>query len=277
MSLDDLFPTGVTSAQIVLALLSVLIGWIVSHFARGGVLRLARRTPGVSDSVAQIAARFTQYALLLMSIGIGLAFLGANVQPLLAMTAVAVVIVILVLRGVADNFASGVLIQSRQTVKLGEQIGVEGPDGMIVGVVRELTGRSVILTTADGRTVHVPNSLLLTAVLVNDSRHGARRSALGVRVARTPTRDLDEVMGVIAGAAAEIEGVHTREHPIVSVESVSPTRWILTLQIWHHPLHTSTVVSDAVRRVSVALEAAELDGVVAAHPGPLPLTAMDPL
>ena len=276
MSFDELFPSGLTAWQIVLALLSVLIGWLVSRLARKGVLKLATRTPGITDSVAQLAARFTQYALLLVGIGVGLAFLGANVQPLLAMTAIAVVVLILVLRGVADNFAAGVLIQSRQSVKIGEEIGIDGPDGVIRGTVQELNGRSVILTTVDGRTVHVPNAALLTGILVNDSRHGSRRSALEIRIARSDGADLDEVIAIIASAASEVDGVHAREHPHVTVASVSPARWILTLRVWHHPLHGTAVVSDTVRGVAEALERADLHAVVGPQQGPPPLVAPEP-
>lgn len=277
MTLDALFPGGVTAWQIGLALLSVLLGWLASHFARRGVLGLAKKTPGISPSVAQLAARFTQYSLLLVGIGVGLAFLGANVQPLLAITAIAVVVLILVLRGVADNFASGVLIQSRQTVRIGEEIRVEGTDGPVLGIVQELTGRSVILTTADGRTVHVPNSSLLTGVLVNDSRHGALRSAVSIRIARSDSSSLDDVIAIIRDAALGVDGVHGREHPVVSVVSVSPTRWILTLYIWHHPLHASSVASAAVRRVAETLEAAGFEAVVAERAAALPLTVPDAL
>ena len=85
--------------------------------------------PNVSPSVVRAAGRFTQYTLLLLGIGIGLAFLGANVQPLLAVVIVVLVVVVLVLRGVADNFAASVIIQSRKQVVVGEEITVEGPDG----------------------------------------------------------------------------------------------------------------------------------------------------
>lgn len=271
VTLDDLFPSGLTGWQIALALLSVLVGWLLSRLARKGVLKLAERTPGISDSVAQLAARFTQYSLLLVGVGVGMAFLGANVQPLLAMTAIAVVVLILVLRGVADNFAAGVLIQSRQSVKIGEEIVVEGPDGTIRGVVQELNGRAVLLVTVDGRTVHVPNALLLTGVLVNDSRHGARRSELDIRIRRAADLDLDDVVALVSRTAGGIDGVHAREHPGISVASVSPARWMLVLRIWHHPLHGTTVVSDTVRGVAEALEEAGMQAVVAPRQGPPPL------
>ncbi|KAB1864327.1 mechanosensitive ion channel family protein [Microbacterium algeriense] len=271
MSLDDLFPSGLTGWQIALALLSVLVGWLLSRLARKGVLKLAERTPGISNSVAQLSARFTQYSLLLVGVGVGMAFLGANVQPLLAMTAIAVVVLILVLRGVADNFAAGVLIQSRQSVKIGEEIVVEGPDGTLRGVVQELNGRAVLLTTVDGRTVHVPNALLLTGVLVNDSRHGARRSELDIRIRRAADLDLDDVIALVSRAAGGIDGVHAREHPGVSVASVSPERWMLILRIWHHPLHGTAVVSATVRGVAETLERSGVQAVVAPRQGPPPL------
>lgn len=276
VNLDALFPSGVTVWQVVLALLCILVGWILSRFARKGVLTLTAKTAGISDSVAQLAARFAQYALILVGIGVGLAFLGANVQPLLAITAIAVVVLILVLRGVADNFAAGVLIQSRQSVKIGEEVCVEGPDGTILGTVQELNGRAVILTTVDGRTVHVPNATLLTGVLVNDSRHGSRRSALTVRVDRSGPHGLDEVIDILRTAAGEVDGVHTREHPGVFIASVSPTRWMLSLRIWHHPLHGARVVSDAVRHVAEALEAAGVPAVVAPEQGAPPLVTPEP-
>ncbi|MFB8190166.1 mechanosensitive ion channel family protein [Microbacterium sp. NPDC055988] len=276
MTLGDLFPDGLSAWQIVLAIVSVLIGWLLSRFARKGVLKLAARTPGISDSVSQLAARFTQYALLLVGIGVGLAFLGANVQPLLAMTAIAVVVLILVLRGVADNFAAGVLIQSRQSVKIGEEIGIEGPDGVIRGTVQELNGRSVILTTVDGLTVHVPNAALLTGVLVNDSRHGARRSDVDIRIARSAELDLDDVITAITAAAGDVDGVHAREHPNVRIAAISPERWALTLQIWHHPLHGSAVISGTVRGVAEALETAGVRAVVVSEQGPPPLVPPEP-
>ncbi len=62
VTLGDLFPEGLSGWQIVHALLSVLIGWLLSRLARKGVLKLAARTPGISDSVSQLlrASRSTR-------------------------------------------------------------------------------------------------------------------------------------------------------------------------------------------------------------------------
>ncbi|UNK72361.1 mechanosensitive ion channel domain-containing protein [Microbacterium sp. H1-D42] len=275
MDLSALFPTGLTASQIVFAILAVIIGWIASRLVRSGILKLAKRTPGISDSVVQLAARFAQYLILLGGIGVALAFLGANVQPLLAMTLIAVLILVLVMRGVADNFAAGVLIQSRQSVKLGEQITVEGLDGVITGVVHELNGRSAIILTTDGRTVHVPHAMLMSGLLVNDSRHGARRSDLRLRIKRRDGIALDDVIERVVQAVLTAEGVHTREQPNVLLTGVSELRWMLTVQFWHHPLHGAGITSDVVRGVADALAEGDLVSVVTSEAVAPPLVTPD--
>ena len=277
MDLTQLIPTNVTVWDIVFAVLAVVAGWIASHFARKGVLTLGRKAPGISDTMVDVAARLVQYVLIFLGIGIALGFLGASIQPVLAVTIIAAVVIVLVLRGVADNFAAGVLVQSRQPVKLGEEILFEGPDGPLTGIVKDLNGRSVIVTTADGRTAHVPNIKLLSDILVNDSRHGARRSEVQVRIARSEGRALSDVVDLLTDAAAQAEGVHARESVHALVREISAERWIVRLQFWHHPLHGATVTSDVIRAVADALGEASIEGVVTDSPVPPPLAASDPL
>ena len=50
VNVDDIFPTGVTTAQIVLAVLSIVVGWIASHVVRKGVLTLAAEFDAVGLS-----------------------------------------------------------------------------------------------------------------------------------------------------------------------------------------------------------------------------------
>lgn len=277
MDLTQLIPTDVTAWDIVFAVLAVVGGWIASHFARKGMLTLGRKAPGISDTMVDIAARLVQYVLIFLGVGIALGFLGASIQPVLAVTIIAAVVIVLVLRGVADNFAAGVLVQSRQPVKLGEEILFEGPDGPLTGIVKDLNGRSVIVTTADGRTAHVPNIKLLSDILVNDSRHGARRSEVQVRVARADGRELATVVDLLADAAAQAEGVHARESVHVLIREISKERWIVRLQFWHHPLHGATVTSGVIATVATALDEASIAAVVTDAPAAPPLASPDPL
>ncbi|GAA5204028.1 hypothetical protein GCM10025773_36580 [Microbacterium jejuense] len=235
------------------------------------------RVPNATPAMTRFAARFAQYSLLLLGIGVGLAFLGANIQPLLAVVIVLAIVGVLVLRGVADNFAASVLIATRRPIVIGEQITVEGPDGeLLSGTVSELNSRSVVLLTADGRTLHVPNAKLLGDTLVNDSRHGALRSEVQVRVERAGA-SIDDVVKTLVDAATAVDGVH--EIPVVAVvvTGVSPERIVASVQFWHQPADGVTVTSDVVRALAAALAERHGAAVVSSDVPAAPLTPADPV
>lgn len=274
MDLTQFVASGVSTWDVAFAVLSVLGGWLVAHVARRGVVAVARRVPDLSDAVGRVAARLVYYLILLLGVGIALAFLGANVQPLLGIVIIAVVVAVLVLRGVADNFAAGVLIQARQTVRLGDEIAVEGSDGTIIGVVTDLNSRSVLLRTADGRTVHMPNARLLSEPIVNHSTLGMRRGTVEVRLARAsgaPVADAATVAALAAGAA----GVLPEPAPRALVTTVSAERIILSVGFWHPPREGAAVTAAVVEVIASGLETAGRDGTVTSTLAPPALTPSD--
>ncbi|WP_431807049.1 mechanosensitive ion channel family protein [Microbacterium paraoxydans] len=277
MDLQNLLASPIDGWRLLLAVLVGIATVIVARFARRGALALAGRTPGVRPALAEVVARVVGYGVVVLGFGLALALLGANVQPLLAVVLIAAVIAVLVLRGVADNVAAGVLLQARQTVRVGDEIAVEALDAVVAGTVTELTSRSVILHTPDGRTVHIPNSRLLSEPLVNDSIRGARRSEVQVRVHRDPDVDIDDVLAALIAAASAAEGVHRREPVRGFVLSVGPDRLTVRLQFWHHPIHGLRAVSAVVVAVSDALVLSDWRGTVSSTPGVPPAVPPDPV
>ena len=274
---EFLSTSSITWWQLLLAVIAVVAGWISSRFAKKGVTALMERVPNATPAITRFAARFVQYTLLLLGIGVGLAFLGANIQPLLAVVIAIAIVGVLVLRGVADNFAASVLIATRRPIVVGEQITVEGPDGELMsGTIIELNSRSVVLLTADGRTVHVPNAKLLGDALVNDSRHGALRSAVQVRVERAGA-SVDDIVKTLVDAATAVDGVH--EIPVVAVvvTAVSPERIVGSVQFWHQPADGVTVTSAVVRALAAALADGHGASVVSSQLPAAPLTPADPV
>jgi small conductance mechanosensitive channel len=275
MTAEGVLAGSVQWWQIVLGLLSVVVGWVLSRLAKRGILALAARARGISAATALLAARIVQYGIVLVGVGIGLAFVGANVQPLLAVVLVLAVVFALVLRGVAENFAAGVLIQTRQPVRLGDEIVVDAPGGAVTGTVTELNGRSVVLVTRDGRTIHVPNAKLISETVVNHSRHGGRRSSIAVRVERPPDIDPDGILREIAGIVATAPGVHTREPPDAIATAISPARVSAEVRFWHHPLHAVAVTAGTVVVLASALEERGWHVTVSSETAPPPLIPPD--
>ena len=236
MDFSEFLSTPITWWAALFAVLSVLAGWIASRYAKRGVTGFLARVPNVSPAAVRFAGRFVQYTLLLLGIGIGLAFLGANVQPLLAVVIVVLVVVVLVLRGVADNFAASVIIQSR--------------------------------------TAHVPNSQLLAETFTNNSRRGARRSEVQVRIDRNGAA-VDELVSAVTDAATSVDGIHEPGALNVLVVSVSPERLTGRVQYWHAPQEGVGVTSRVVRALAALLAERGWEGTVTSDPGTPPLVPSD--
>lgn len=260
-----------------LAVIALVGGWAASRVAKRGITALMYRIPNISPGLVRACARISQYAVLLLGFGLALAFLGANIQPLIAMVFLVGLVGVLVLRGVADNFASGVLIQARRPVIVGEQIMVEGLDGEpIVAQVDETTSRTVVLSTTDGRTIHVPNSKLLEDVIVNESRHGQLRSELEVRIERGEA-SVDDLLAGVEATMASTDGVLEDREPRALATSISPSRVTAKVQFWHEPGRGTVVSNRVVRAISRALEDDGLAATVSSAPQTAPITPSDPV
>lgn len=271
MDLSQILPTTVEWWQVLIAVVVVIAGWILSRLARKAVISLLKRAPSVTAIVSTIIARAVSYTILLLSVAVALAVLGVNMQPLLAIAVVLAVVAVLVLRGVADNFAAGVVIQATRPVVVGDEVQVEGVDGKpLTGVVTDLNSRTVILQTYDGRTVHIPNARMVQEPIVNHSTRGLRRGEVQVRV-ELAERGVDEVLAVLSGAAAGAEGVDDREPTRALATAVSTERLSARVLYWHAPTDGLTITDRVVRAVSDALAAAGAHGAVTSDPVVPPL------
>lgn len=235
------------------------------------MLAALRRLQGIGEGAAILTARIVRYAVLLVGIGTAFAFLGASIQPLIAVGLVVAAVVFLALRGISANFAAGVVLQTRHPLKVGDEI--EADD--LVGRVRELNGRSVVIITRDGRTVHIPNSLLLEQPLVNHSEWGRRRSEVQVRFRSTAS--LSTVTDVVLTALDPVEGLHPEHPPAVIARTIEPERTTVAVRFWHAPADDVAASSRVVAALGAALAGAGIEAVVTSEVPVEPLTPPAPL
>ena len=152
----------------------------------------------------------------------------------------------LALRGVAENFAAGVVIQTRRPIQLGDDIRAVGHGG----VVRELNGRSVVIETDDGQTVHLPNSKVLDNPIVNNSTTAAHRTEVEVRSAGSD--DVDATVEAILAATTAVAGVLADPAPVVLVRAIAPEEVTTVVRFWHDPSSGALVASAVVRGIAIA-------------------------
>ena len=270
VSLDDVISKSTVSAwDVALAIATLVIAWIAGRYAGRGVMRLASRLDGVNDDLRQLAGRVAKYSCWLLGAGIALTFLGAEIQPLLAAALIVAVVAILAIRGVTDNFAAGVVIQSRRPVHIGDEMEVLDQ----TGIVREMNSRAVVIETFDGRMVHLPNSKVLDEPLANHTLVGARRAEVEVRVEHTgPVTDL---LDTLREAAAAAEGVVPDRAVTATLVGTDPERVRVIVRYWHRPMTSYAATTAVVEALASVLADRSLAAAVSS-PVPPPMPAPPP-
>ncbi len=258
--------TKVTITDVVLAILVLIAAWLIARVARRGVRTVLGRIDGISENQRQFAARITFYFVLLIGVGVALTFVGAEIQPILTAAILIGVIAIIALRGVAENFAAGVILQTRQPIRLGDDIDVHEHSG----IVREMNSRAVVLEAWDRRQIHIPNRTVLDNPIVNHTERNTRRSEVEVRLA-TPDA-FDEAVAAVIETVADVSGVAADPPPEVVFRSVDPGRLVIVVRFAHGPAGPVRVTSDVVRAIAVAERSRGRDVTVTAPPPAVALT-----
>ena len=248
-----------TGWTVTMAVVALLAGWLGGRLARRATDKAIQPIKGLGDNARHMIARLAQYLMWMVGIGLALTFLGAPIQPLLAVAIIVGAVAVLALRGVADNFAAGVVLQTRQPVQVGDDI--EALD--YVGVIKEMSGRSVVIETYDGELVHLPNKKVLDNPLVNNSANGARRTELEVRTGRA---DLDHLVAIVNDVLTGNDDIADDPPAAVHITSIGRDEIILLVRVWHRPGLTRSVSSAVCRSLYGALTEASIDGTVVTPP-----------
>ena len=169
--------------DIALALIVLLLSWIVSRIAGRAVRSITNRVEGVPPDVVNLASRVVRTFVIVIGIGVALSTLGADIRPVLAAAIIVGIVMALALRGIAENWAAGVVIQTRRPLAVGDTVDL----GEHSGTVLEVNGSAVVIETFDGAVVHVPNADTLANPIVNRTAGRAPfvgRDPRGARVRR---------------------------------------------------------------------------------------------
>jgi small-conductance mechanosensitive channel len=247
VDLSAIDPT-LSAWDIILALIALIVAWIVARVAARGVRSLTRRLDGVAPDVAVLAARVVKTFVIVIGIGVALTILGADMQPILAATILLAVAAALSLRGIAENWAAGIVLQTQRPFNAGDVVDIKG----YTGTVLEINGRATVIETLDGAVVHVPNSDTLDNPIVNRSTRSGRRSAIEVKVGRDRIHR-DELLATVREVASGAEGVH-EDPPVVSVlTGIDDQRTTVQVTFWHDPSESTAVSSNVLTALAQAL------------------------
>jgi small conductance mechanosensitive channel len=248
-------------SDLIAAAAVMLLGFVVARVLRWLMLRGARKVNEQSVAAVGALARLLGVGVYLVASAIALEMLGFSLGPIFILILIAVV-VLLALRPLITNLSSGLLLQLRGALEPGDLVLTTGE---VLGVVQEITTRTTIIDTADGRRVHVPNSQVLNDVIVNYTSLGRRRSSFEVMVRYD--EDLHLTLSTMRLALTQIDAIHTDPQPEVQVVRVLGQLVVIRTLVWHPPSQAAqrAALDEAIGGVIADLRAAgiALDGPTA--------------
>ena len=221
--------SGLEPTDWVVAATILVCGIVLSMLVRRAVLGILRRGTTVESMSERLVGRFTQIVILILALSYALTVLDVRIGPLLGALGIGGIAVALALQETLRNLFAGVILHAQRPLRLGEEVIT----GDIQGTVVDITSRAVTIRSNSGRTMFIPNSLVLDREIVNLVREGVRRTTLEVSVAYGT--DLDRALEVIRSATAGAEGVLGDPPVRVLGSEFADSAINFDIDFWHGP------------------------------------------
>ncbi len=231
---------GLTDLIIAAAILAVAA--VGSFFVRRQARRLTAHLDPPAATAGLVIGRLISLGIYLLAGGLVLEVLGFTLGPVV-MVALIIWAAVVFARPLMHNLNSGLALQLRGSLRIGDLVETNG----LLGTVEGVDTRSVVLATGDGKTVEIPSQEVAERALVNFSTLGRRRSAMTLSLPEGA-----DVVDMIDSLHMAVEGVgHVLDEPPpeVVVTGFDGTRTSVTILYWHSPeLWAERVATDRVGR-----------------------------
>ena len=237
---------------IILGIIVFLIFVLAAMIGRRFIALTAPRVRADTGAVL-LLSRVYYYGILIFGLLTALPLTGLQINALLAGLGLTGFALGFALKDVLSNLVSGVMLLIYRPFNIGDQIIM----GNFEGTIDTIRMRDTVLRSYDGRLIVIPNTKLITEVVINNRRARLTREAVEVA--------LNGDVGA-TGAAREIlvraleahEALKGRVEPNVSFERMPDGAARLKGYYWHDPRRADrvTVKEEVARTVERAFAAA---------------------
>ena len=215
MTLDSILP----------AAMILIIGTLIIRI----ILRLAKRS--LDKTRLERAAANLIYSLLKVVLFVLLGLmaadrLGVDVSGVVALASVASLALSLALQDALSNVIGGFTLLSTHPFRSGDYVEIAGQGGTVQTIDLTYTR----LTTADNKTISIPNSAVVASQIVNYSTSGTRR--VDINVSASYDAPIDTVKAALLEAAKLDAVLDTPAAPFAAVLSYGDSAINYTLRVW---------------------------------------------
>ncbi len=227
-------------AAFLVGLAAILLATRVADFLVFEVGYRLKRGTAAPDLLRQIVS------LLLFGIALGVLFqviLRASLPALLATSAVITAVIGLALQETLGNLFSGVALALERTLQVGDMVR----SGETIGLVEQLSWRSIKVRTMEGNTILIPNSVASRERFEVFRRGGvpmARILTVGLEHDLEPAR----ARATLEAAARDAPGIAPQPPPIAVLDRFEDFATVYALRYWLEDYSRYIEVDSEVRQ-----------------------------
>lgn len=203
--------TPVTTIGLFRVVVILSIAWGLSRLSQNMLKRVAAHWSGMSAASLYSFGRVFHYVILTLGLVIGLSTIGVDFTNIALMLSALGVGIGFGLQGMVANFVAGLIILFERHLKVGDFVELESG---IVGEVREIRMRATRITTNDNIDILVPNSEFVNGRVTNWTLNEAYRRMhvnFGVAYGSDKNKVRDAVLAAATRVPFTLTGVAQRE------------------------------------------------------------------
>ena len=251
-------------ASILQAAVSVVVLLMLALWAGAALEERLMGVQGIHSSLRAVLARMSRAVLIVVAVLLSLSMVGIDLTVLSVFGGAFGVGLGLGMQKIASNYVSGFVILLERSLSIGDMISVD----KYAGKVSQINTRYTILQGLDGVETVLPNEMLISAPVQNQSL-----SSRSVRVASVImvayNSDLDAVIALLEAQARSVERVLESPAPGVSLNKFTNDGFELELGFWISDPENGRggVISDVNKKIYALVRSGEIK---------LALPALDP-
>ncbi len=224
--------------------------------AFGGARLISYAAPRVKadTGVVLLLSRVYYYTLIILGLVTGLGATGLNVNALVAGLGLTGFAFGFALKDVLSNLLSGIMLLVYQPFNIGDQIKMGGYEGTI----KTIRMRDTVVRSYDGRNIIIPNTKLITEVVVNNTTAKLRRESIVIGI--PSNANVNEACELFLQAMQQHSTITGRVEMPLRATYTAEDVVLIEGRFWYEPRVNGKVVeSEVAQTLKTSLERAHIE------------------
>tara|TARA_R100001143_G_C3361215_1_gene136157 strand:- start:12902 stop:13729 length:828 start_codon:yes stop_codon:yes gene_type:complete len=224
---DSLLPIVVEHGLSVLGAIVILItGYIIAGWAARKVIKKARKSEKLDDTLTPILGQTTRAFILIITILAVLNQFGVETASIIAVLGASALAVGLALQGTLSNVAAGVMLLVLRPFKVGDVVSI----GQTMGVVDEIGLFTTEMHSFDNIGISMPNSKVWGNEIQNYNRFDTRRVDMVFGIGYGD--DMDKAINIIKEILDEDERILKDPEPLIAIGNLGDSSVDIRVRPW---------------------------------------------